>query len=86
MNTNYSIPIVNLVAQRIDKLRIEQSLSLRELAKKSGISHSTLSNIIQATKIPNIYTLANISSTPSESKASSKDFCLFSPESSLYIL
>jgi len=60
MNTNYSIPIVNLVAQRIDKLRTEQSLSLRELAKKSGISHSTLSNIIQATKIPNIYTLANI--------------------------
>ena len=42
MNTNYSLPIVNLVAQRIDKLRIEQSLSLRELAKKSGISHSTL--------------------------------------------
>ncbi len=60
MNTNCSLPIVNLVAQRIDKLRIEQSLSLRELAKKSGISHSTLSNIIQATKIPNIYTLANI--------------------------
>ena len=60
MTINSSPPIINQVAQRIDTLRIANNLSFRELAKKSGISHSTLSNIIQATKIPNIYTLSNI--------------------------
>ena len=73
--TNYSSPhIINRVAQRIDYLRIANNLSLRELAKKSGISHSTLSNIIQATKIPNIYTLSNICNALSISLSDFFDF------------
>ena len=60
MNNNFYPSIDLKIAKRIDELRLIQNLSLRKLAKKSGISHSTLSNIIQANKIPNIYTIHNI--------------------------
>lgn len=55
-----NIPIVDRVAKRIDTLRTQQELSIRELAKRSGIAQSALYNILQGNKIPNIYTLANI--------------------------
>jgi transcriptional regulator with XRE-family HTH domain len=38
-------------------LRTAQNLSMRVLAKKSGISKSQLSDIILGNKIPNVYTL-----------------------------
>ena len=38
-------------------LRTEQNLSMRDLAKKSGISKSQLSDIILGNKIPNVYNL-----------------------------
>lgn len=60
MNNNFYPSIDLKIAKRIDELRLIQNLSLRKLAKKSGISHSTLSNIIQGNKIPNIYTIHNI--------------------------
>ena len=49
--------IIKNIAVRIDFLRIEQNLSIRDLAKKSGISKSQLSDIILGNKIPNVYTL-----------------------------
>ena len=52
-----NIPIVDRVAKRIDTLRTQQELSIRELAKRSGIAQSALYNILQGNKIPNIYTL-----------------------------
>ena len=55
-----NIPIIDRVAKRIDTLRTQQELSIRELAKRSGIAQSALYNILQGNKIPNIYTLAHI--------------------------
>ena len=49
--------IVKNVANRIDYLRVQQNYSIRDLSKKAGIAPSTLFNIIQGNKIPNIYTL-----------------------------
>ena len=57
MIDNYTPTIIKNVANRIDLLRTEQNLSLRDLALKSGISKSELSNVILGNKIPNIYTL-----------------------------
>lgn len=57
MNNCYLPPIAKNVATRIDFLRAQYDLSLRDLAHKSGISKSELSNIILGKKIPNIYTL-----------------------------
>ena len=57
MIDNYTPTIIKNVATRIDLLRTEQNLSLRDLAIKSGISKSQLSNIILGNKTPNIYTL-----------------------------
>ena len=54
--------VVKLSAKRIDQLREAQNLSLRDLANKSGVSKSQISNIILEKQIPNIYTLANICS------------------------
>ena len=47
-----NIPIVHRVAKRIDTLRTQQELSIRELAKRSGIAQSALYNILQGNKIP----------------------------------
>ena len=60
MTYNYTPDINKLVAERIDKLRVDNSYSIRELAKKSFISHNSLFSIIRGTKSPNIYTLSNI--------------------------
>ena len=60
MTDNYTPDINKLVAERIDKLRVDNSYSIRELAKKSFISHNSLFSIIRGTKSPNIYTLSNI--------------------------
>ena len=49
--------IIKNVATRIDLLRTEQNLSMRDLAKKSGISKSQLADIILGNKIPTVYTL-----------------------------
>ena len=49
--------IIKNIATRIDFLRTEQNLSMRDLAKKSGISKSQLSDIILGNKIPNVYSL-----------------------------
>ena len=57
MIDQYTPTIIKNVATRIDFLRIEQNLSIRDLAKKSGISKSQLSDIILGNKIPNSYTL-----------------------------
>ena len=53
----YTPPIIKNIATRIDLLRTEQNLSLRDLAKKSGISKSQLSDIILGNKISTVYTL-----------------------------
>lgn len=57
MIDQYTPTIIKNIATRIDFLRTEQNLSIRDLAKKSGISKSQLSDIILDNKIPNIYTL-----------------------------
>ena len=57
MTNSYTTDINKLIASRIDKLRTETSYSIRELAKKSFISHNSLFSIIQGTKSHNIYTL-----------------------------
>ena len=54
--------IIVKIAERIDYLRIQNDYSLRELAKRSGISHNSLFSIIQGKTVPNIYTLNNICS------------------------
>ena len=38
-------------------MRTEQNFSMRDLAKKSGISKSQLADIILGNKIPTVYTL-----------------------------
>ena len=55
--------IIKNVATRIDLLRTEQNLSMRDLAKKSGISKSQLADIILGNKIPAVYTLHLICTT-----------------------
>ncbi|MBQ8879759.1 MAG: helix-turn-helix transcriptional regulator [Clostridia bacterium] len=57
MIDQYTPTIIKNIATRIDFLRIEQNLSLRDLAKKSSISKSQLSDIMLGNKIPNVYTL-----------------------------
>ena len=57
MIDTYTPTIIKNVATRIDLLRTEQNLSMRDLAKKSGISKSQLSDIILGNKIPNVYIL-----------------------------
>ena len=55
---NYQTPtIIKSIASRIDCLRAQHDLSIRELAHKSGVSKSQLADIIQGNKIPNIFTL-----------------------------
>ena len=58
-NTNIA-DISKFIASRIDKLRVDNGFSIRELAKKSFISHNSLFSIIQGNKSPNIFTLSNI--------------------------
>lgn len=57
MIDQYTTTIIKNIATRIDLLRTEQNLSIRDLAKKSGISKSQLSDIILGNKIPTAYTL-----------------------------
>jgi len=63
MIDQYTPTIIKNISTRIDFLRIEQNLSIRDLAKKSGISKSQLSDIILGNKIPNVYTLHLICTT-----------------------
>ena len=56
MFDTYTPTIIKNVATRIDPLRTEQNLSMRDLAKKSGISKSQLADIILGNKIPTVYT------------------------------
>ena len=60
MIDNFTPQIIKIVASRIDELRVAQDLSLRALAKKSGVSFSTMSDIISGNKIPTVYTLHGI--------------------------
>ena len=57
MIDTYTPTVIKNVATRIDLLRAEQNLSMRDLAKKSGISKSQLADIILGNKIPTVYTL-----------------------------
>ena len=57
MFDTYTPTIIKNVATRIDPLRTEQNLSMRDLAKKSGISKPQLADIILGNKIPTVYTL-----------------------------
>ena len=57
MIDQYTPTIIKNIAVRIDFLHTEQNLSMRDLAKKSGISKSQLPDIILGNKIPNVYTL-----------------------------
>ena len=58
---NYNPKIIILTAARIDRLRCERGYSIRVLAQKAGISKTTLQEIIQGIKIPNIHTVYLIS-------------------------
>ena len=60
MNQNPIEDIVSMTSQRIDYLRVQANLSVRTLAKKSGIATSAMYNIINGSKVPNIYTLHSI--------------------------
>ena len=57
MIDTYTPTIIKNVATQIDLLRTEQNLSVRDLAKRAGISKSQLSDIILGNKIPTVYTL-----------------------------
>ena len=57
MIDQYTPTIIKNIATIIDLLRTEQNLSMHDLAKKSGISKSQLSDIILGNKIPTVYTL-----------------------------
>ena len=57
MIDQYTPTIIKNIAVRIDLLRTEQNLSIRDLAKKSGISKSQLSDILLGNKNPNVYSL-----------------------------
>ena len=59
MNSN-NPSIIQKISSRIDMLRTQQNLTFRSLSKRSGISLSTLYDIIQGNKIPTILTLENI--------------------------
>ena len=60
MIDNFTPEIVKSTARKIDMLRNVENLSLRDLARKSGVSKSQLYDIISGNKIPNIYTLSLI--------------------------
>ena len=45
------------ILDNIFNIRTEQNLSMRDLAKKSGISKPQLADIILGNKIPTVYTL-----------------------------
>lgn len=62
MIDNLTPTIVKNTALRIDYLRTQNNMTLRQLSKESGIAPSALHNIINGNKIPNVYTLANICS------------------------
>ena len=74
MIDQYTPTIIKNISTRIDFLRIEQNLSMRDLAKKSGISKSQLSDIILGNKIPNVYTLHLICTTLAISLSDLFDF------------
>lgn len=57
MIDKFTPSIIKNISLRIDQLRVQYNLSMRELAKKSGISKSQLSDIILGNKVPNVYTL-----------------------------
>ena len=57
---NYTPKIIQLTASRIDSYRCSLGFSMRELAKKAGISKTTLLSIIQGTTVPNILTLHSL--------------------------
>ena len=57
MIDQYTPTIIKNISSRIDLLRTEQNLSMRDLARKSGISKSQISDIMLGNKIPNVYTL-----------------------------
>ena len=57
MIDTYSPTINKNVVTRIDLLRTEQNLSMRDLAKKSSISKFQLADIILGNKIPTVYTM-----------------------------
>ena len=60
MTNNFLPPVISKVAERIDLLRVQNNLTMRELARRSGVSIGTMVNIISKNKIPNVYTLHNI--------------------------
>ena len=74
MIDNFTPLIVRNVATRIDFLRMQYNMSIRSLAKKSGVSYSTLFDIINGNKIPSIYTLDCICSALGVSLSDFFDF------------
>ena len=74
MIDNFTPLIVRNVATRIDFLRVKYNMSIRSLAKKSGVSYSTLFDIINGNKIPSIYTLDCICSALDVSLSDFFDF------------
>ena len=57
MIDQYTPTIIKNIATRIDFLRTEQILSMRDLAKKVQHFKSQFSDIILGNKIPTVYTL-----------------------------
>ena len=74
LNTQKTTSIIETTAKRIDYLRNQMSLSVRDLAKKSGIATSAMYNIISGAKVPNIYTLHSICNALSISLSDFFDF------------
>ncbi|GAW28553.1 helix-turn-helix domain-containing protein [Carboxydocella sp. ULO1] len=54
---------MNIIGKRLHELRVEKQLSLRKLAKKSGISHSFLCDIERGRSQPSLDTLGKLADT-----------------------
>ena len=58
--TTTAIPRSNLASRLIQQARISRGISLREMARRAGTSHATLSAYINGTKSPTTDTLLRI--------------------------
>ena len=56
----HTCDIIKLTAKRLDYLRTQAGLSVRDLAKRAGIANSAMYSIISGEKVPNILTLHSL--------------------------
>ena len=59
----HTCDIIKLTAKRLDYLKTQAGLSVRDLAKRAGITNSAMYSIISGEKVPNILTLHSLCTT-----------------------